>query len=134
MADNQLMKQFCSFHNSTTHSNEECRSQQRNKSRRVNDILVTEALQETDNVDINSDNEEGACTPLLLIGLSNARGEDISVIGDSGASVSPVAESEVRKNNLKLIKRGKNSITRGMGKLNLVKSRAIVWYPMYYDL
>ena len=129
MADNQLTKQLCSFHNSTTHSNEECRSQQRNKSRRVNDILVTEALQETDNMD----NEEGACTPLLLIGLSNARGEDISVIGDSGASVCPVAKSEVRKNNLKLIKRGKNSITRGMGKLNLVKSRGIVRYPMYYE-
>ena len=75
----------------------------------MNDILVTETLQETDNMDINSDNEEGACTPLLLIGLSNTRGENISVVGDSGASVNicPVAKSEVRKNNLKLIKRGK---------------------------
>ena len=101
----------------------------------MNDILVTEALQETDNMDINSDNEEGACTPLLLIGLSNVRGEDIAVVGDSGASVCPVAESEVCKNNLKLIKKGKNSITRGMGicKLNLVKSRGIVWYPMCYE-
>ena len=72
----------------------------------MNDILVTETLQETDNMDTNSDNEEGACTPLLLIGLSNARGEDISVVGDSGASVCPVAKSEVCKNNLKLIQRG----------------------------
>ena len=75
----------------------------------------------------NSDNEEGACTPLLPIGLSNTRGENISAVGNSGASVCPVAKSEVRKNNLKLMKRGKNSITQGMGKLNLVKSRGIVW-------
>ena len=83
-----------------THSKEECRSQQRNKSQRVNDILVTEDLQETDNIGINSDNEEGACTPLLLIGLSNAKGKNISVIGDSGASVCPVAKSEVCKKKI----------------------------------
>ena len=77
----------------------------------MNGILVTKTLQETDNMDTNSDSKEGACTPLLLIGISNAKGEDISVVGDSGASVCPVAKSEVCKNNLKVIKRGRNSIT-----------------------
>jgi len=113
--------QYCPFHNSSTHAESECRAIKRMKALQgqTQESLSFNSLQQSSSME-KGEEKEFSSTPAILIGTTNSQGEGIVVVGDSGASVCLIQESEVFRNGLKVLRRNEESITKGIGKNGII--------------
>ena len=110
---------YCAFHDSTTHTDYECRAQKRLKYHNNQILTVTEEEQD------RAKDEELKATPLKLIGCANSLNEPIGVVGDSGSAVCLVALSQVLRTKLKILAANRTKINKGIGNLCIVKSQGL---------
>ena len=115
---------YCAFHDSTTHTDYECRAQKRLKYHNNQILTVTEEEQD------RAKDEELKATPLKLIGCANSLNEPIGVVGDSGSAVCLVALSQVLRTKLKILAANRTKINKGIGNLCIVKSQGLTQFPI----